>query len=821
MSKKTSTFTKEGTELYTKKQYSEALASFNKAIELDPEDPSGWFGKGGVLDSLGQYEEALISFDKAIELTDKITFKWAYPWNAKGCTLINLERYGDAIKEFDKALELDPKFSLAWNGRGTALLQLGRKDEALNAFDNAIENDHKYADPWLGRGNVLDSLGMYPEAIDSYDNAIKLDPTSAKPWYGKGNSLHHLGRYKDAIDAHFNATHLDPQLSPAWNGLGNALFRLERHEEAIDSYDRSIDTDTKFASPWNGKGNALFRLGRHEEAIESYDRSIDIDSMFANPWYGKGITYLDVNQFDRAVPCLLRSFFLSSNISDFQDIQVLKLSINLLWDKFYCPLLIYRFLNQNPMLMTELSWVQLIGKVLGVSLPVLDFLNLITSNDNQVDEIEKDKTSGLVSYYMGDPINSYEIFDELDKKVEQNMMIQYYLIISGDAFHNDTGSTLNYALQDAEKVLKSPISSQKQLYYTGNILYDAWKKLNLPEYLQNALLCFEKAEDFLPAHYMRALCLDNLKLVEEKDKIIKDIILVQERELHKSHKRGYLDSVTLYEVEIDSSDLGQPFQKYAHYIEISEAIILVQEWLNEFEEKVGGLPKGLEFLDRQEQTLDQHDILAWKFLENAKNELNKQRTTLLEKNKEAARMKLLTYFEQIPLIDSDLDYHETEMKLAELIENDESKDPSIKYRLLIELLYYNNKLSAQSAILLDFFATLKAQSKKEGFLLRYNESIDEAFRNSFIGILGASVAIGSSYFVPIIVTSAGAAFYPLLRATIKNYFSKDDELTYASLKSKFTNHIARLMDKHGESFETNYPLPNFNDWSREVDFKKY
>lgn len=50
--------------------YIEALNSFNKSIELDPEICTTYINKGIILYELGSFSEAIIEFNKAIQLDD-------------------------------------------------------------------------------------------------------------------------------------------------------------------------------------------------------------------------------------------------------------------------------------------------------------------------------------------------------------------------------------------------------------------------------------------------------------------------------------------------------------------------------------------------------------------------------------------------------------------------------------------------------------------------------------------------------------------------------------------------------------------------------
>ena len=65
-------------------------------------------GKG--LYDAGKYEEAIASFDKALEIKPK----FADVWNSKGDALRGLKKYEEAVTSYDKAIEADPKDAIAW-----------------------------------------------------------------------------------------------------------------------------------------------------------------------------------------------------------------------------------------------------------------------------------------------------------------------------------------------------------------------------------------------------------------------------------------------------------------------------------------------------------------------------------------------------------------------------------------------------------------------------------------------------------------------------------------------------------------------------------
>jgi tetratricopeptide (TPR) repeat protein len=59
---------KEGDILDSKGEYEKALAVYDKALQIDPDDADIWFDKGETLKKMGKLAEAEKCFGKATEL---------------------------------------------------------------------------------------------------------------------------------------------------------------------------------------------------------------------------------------------------------------------------------------------------------------------------------------------------------------------------------------------------------------------------------------------------------------------------------------------------------------------------------------------------------------------------------------------------------------------------------------------------------------------------------------------------------------------------------------------------------------------------------
>jgi tetratricopeptide (TPR) repeat protein len=153
------------------KEYEEAIASYDKALEFKPDDHQAWYNRGIALDDLGRYEEAIASYDQALE------FKPDYPdaWNNRGIALYNLGRYEQAIASYDQALEIKPDYPDAWNNRGIALANLGRFEEAIASYDQSIKINSNYANAYYNKACCYGLQNNVELAIENLQRAINLD----------------------------------------------------------------------------------------------------------------------------------------------------------------------------------------------------------------------------------------------------------------------------------------------------------------------------------------------------------------------------------------------------------------------------------------------------------------------------------------------------------------------------------------------------------------------------------------------------------------------------------------------------------------------
>jgi Ca-activated chloride channel family protein len=96
----------EGIKAYEKDQFDQSLQHFQDALLDDPENPVGHFNVGESLYKKKNYQEALNSYEKALS-TQELPLRQKTYYNM-GNTFYQLNKYQEAIESYIKALDLDP-----------------------------------------------------------------------------------------------------------------------------------------------------------------------------------------------------------------------------------------------------------------------------------------------------------------------------------------------------------------------------------------------------------------------------------------------------------------------------------------------------------------------------------------------------------------------------------------------------------------------------------------------------------------------------------------------------------------------------------------
>ena len=249
--------------LYSQGKLEEALVQGNQLASQFSADPNIPNILGEVYSSLGNHKNAIASYNRAIEVEPN----YAEAYNNLGVTLNKLGRNEEAITSLNRAIDLWPNYAEAYNNLGKVLIDFGEYKEAVANLNQAIKLWPDYAGAYNNLGNALENLSKYEEAISSYNKAIELNPDDAGTHNNLGNALKGLGKYEEAISSYNKAIELNPNEAGTHNSLGNALKHLGKYEEAIKIYSKALEFQSNSGGSKLGLSKTYRELGDFNKAI--------------------------------------------------------------------------------------------------------------------------------------------------------------------------------------------------------------------------------------------------------------------------------------------------------------------------------------------------------------------------------------------------------------------------------------------------------------------------------------------------------------------------------------------------------------------------
>lgn len=128
-------YVEQGKAFYFENRFEEAIACYDKALTMEPENFKAWFSCGAAQVKLQQLDQALAAYDRALQL--KPDFPEA--WFGRGTLLTKQQQWEEAIVAYDKAILIKPDFFLAWFGKARCYALQGQPDVMLDSLKQAIQ----------------------------------------------------------------------------------------------------------------------------------------------------------------------------------------------------------------------------------------------------------------------------------------------------------------------------------------------------------------------------------------------------------------------------------------------------------------------------------------------------------------------------------------------------------------------------------------------------------------------------------------------------------------------------------------------------------
>jgi tetratricopeptide (TPR) repeat protein len=271
----------------------QAALVLRELLAAEPNQAEAWYKQGNVLKDLNQLPEALASYQRAIDLKPRYT---AAHCN-RSVVLLALGRADEALRGLGQAIEIDPHDAIAHYNRGVAEQALDRIDAALASYNKAIELNPNYAEGYFSRGRLNGEAGRWQDALSDHDRALALHPDLKQAHFYRGNVLAQLKRWEDALASYDLAVSREPEHMFAHLHRGNVLRQLRRWDDALASYNHAISLKPDQVDGYFNRGVLFEQRKQFPAAMASFELAIAIDPQFAPAQYNRSLILLASGDF--------------------------------------------------------------------------------------------------------------------------------------------------------------------------------------------------------------------------------------------------------------------------------------------------------------------------------------------------------------------------------------------------------------------------------------------------------------------------------------------------------------------------------------------
>jgi tetratricopeptide (TPR) repeat protein len=277
------------------------LRLIERALPELPELPDVHLNYGNALREAGRLAEAVASYRRAIALNPD----YGMAHNNLAAALNQREEFAAGLASSERAIALIPEFFGAYVNNSDALMGLERFAEAEAPLRRALDLAPDLAQTGRNLGWVLAKIGRYEEAMACLEQAIVMDPEDPATHFALATTLY-LRKNLPRSEAELRrAVALAPHYTAAWHELGAVLRSSGRFEEALFCFRRMVDLDPDWPEASRslavtGQHADEAQLGRLEAVLNNRGRSVS-DRISAG--FALGMLLDNAQRCDEAFPC--------------------------------------------------------------------------------------------------------------------------------------------------------------------------------------------------------------------------------------------------------------------------------------------------------------------------------------------------------------------------------------------------------------------------------------------------------------------------------------------------------------------------------------
>jgi tetratricopeptide (TPR) repeat protein len=327
-------------------QVAEAETLFARLTSVVPQDVNGHiaysqllFSKGDIQGAIAQGKQAIAadpSRDEAhfyLGLAYEAQNDWPHTIEELRATVERNASHFEALIRLGRALYFDDRYTEVmqvaqaaiglraddpqpYRWRAAAQLALGDRAGALDSLGRSLQINPQYVEALALASKAYATQGDFTSALDLAGRATQADQHNPSGLLAAGEAYLQQGSSSDADQAFSNALATGLQKAEALTGKGRAAYLTGDFNKAIKLYGDALALDPNFAEASLYAGDTYAQLGNWDEALRQYSRAVQVRPRWAVASYSQGKAYLQQGDTSNALAAFERALAAVPNYAD-------------------------------------------------------------------------------------------------------------------------------------------------------------------------------------------------------------------------------------------------------------------------------------------------------------------------------------------------------------------------------------------------------------------------------------------------------------------------------------------------------------------------
>jgi tetratricopeptide (TPR) repeat protein/4-amino-4-deoxy-L-arabinose transferase-like glycosyltransferase len=273
----------------------EALESYRKALDLDPEIVPARVGLGILLSQAGKYAEA----ERELMIAAGLDSTYEKTFYNLGLVYSEEGKPDSALIMMQKALELKPDYMLARVGVAATCYEMGRLDEAGRML-TALKGDARL--PESAAGQVKFLLGLVPERKEWLKDRRLAYQRLSDAHLLRGDNMVSILLVERALAEYREAVRLDSLSAPAYYQESTIYFRAGDLDRALRSLQQVLAADPDYRGANLAMGIIWVRKKDYRRACRAFEAELEVDPSSADAHINLAMCYENyLNNIGKAV----------------------------------------------------------------------------------------------------------------------------------------------------------------------------------------------------------------------------------------------------------------------------------------------------------------------------------------------------------------------------------------------------------------------------------------------------------------------------------------------------------------------------------------